>query len=183
MRKSLSQTGHLVRQFGVTLILFALGIGCMVPAATTASENRLFTAPAESRGKIDEAMRSRIIRHRLVNVDFGLLASSQEPPKNSTARGAVVILNLFEDAVFRAILDRREVRSSRSFTWFGHIDGVQDSQVTLVVEDRVVSGNVRLDRSFYQIRYAGEGTHVIYQIDPNAFPEEGKPLPVPDSGN
>jgi hypothetical protein len=183
MGKLRAEMGGQVGSFGLTGVLLAIAIGCTVPQSYAGADNRLFSLADPSRGKIDEAMRSRIIRHRFVNVDIRLLAPSQEPLKNSTAAGGVVVLNLFEDAVFRAVLNRRETRSRGSFTWFGHIEGVRDSQVTLVVEDDVLSGNIRLDRSFYQIRYAGEGTHVIYQIDPNAFPEEGKPLSVPGSGN
>ena len=37
--------------------------------------------------------------------------------------------------------------------------GAAPSQVTLVVEDSVLSGNVRVPQGSYQIRYAGNGLH------------------------
>jgi hypothetical protein len=143
----------------------------------------LFSPAAHARGTIDEAMRPRIIRYRFVNVNLRLLAPAKGRLRETPAAAAIVMLNLFEDAVFPAVPDRRESRSAGSFTWFGHIDGVESGQVTLVVDNGVISGNIRLDHSFYQIRYAGGGTHVIYQIDPNAFPDEGKPLSVPGPRN
>ena len=179
MRGPLKQIGDFVGRFGLAVIFVAIGIGCASPQSFAGAENRLFSPPVQSHGKIDEAMKSKIFRHRFVNVDLRPLLPTQEAPKSSSATGGVVVLNLFEDAVFRALLDHREDRSSDSFTWIGHVEGIENSQVTLVVENGVVSGNIRVDQGFYQVRYAGEGTHVVYQIDPDAFPAEGKPLSVP----
>jgi hypothetical protein len=183
MGKPLVQIGDLVGRCGLSVIFLAMFMGCAVPQTHAGAENRLFMPAVDGRATIDEAMRGRILRHRFVNVNLRLLARSQEAQKAPTAARGAVVLNLFDDAVFPAVLDRRESRSADSFTWLGRIDGVQSSQVTLVVDNGVISGNIRVDHSFYQIRYAGEGTHVIYQVDPNAFPDEGKPLPVPGPRN
>ena len=89
-----------------------------------------------------------------------------------------LILNLFEDAIFDTVLDRREVHSPKKFTWSGHIEGVQQSQVTLVAEDGVMVGNIRVADSFFQVRYAGADVHVVQQIDESRFPRDGEPIPV-----
>jgi hypothetical protein len=183
MREPLNQIVDFIGRFGLAAIFVAISLGCATPQSFAGAENRLFSAAAQSRGKIDEAMRSKIFRHRFVNVDLRPLLPTREAPKSSRATSGLVVLNLFEDAVFRAVLDQREHRSGDSFTWIGHVEGIENSQVTLVVEHGVVSGNIRVDQGFYQIRYAGEGTHVVYQIDPNAFPAEGKPLSAPDNRN
>jgi hypothetical protein len=73
-----------------------------------------------------------------------------------------------------------DIRSNENFTWFGHVDGVEDSLVTLVVENGVVAGDIRVHEAYYQVRYAGEGTHVVYQVDPNAFPRESPPVMSPN---
>ena len=76
------------------------------------------------------------------------------------------------------MLDRREVHSPKKFTWSGHIEGVQRSQVTLVAEDGVMVGNIRVADSFFQVRYAGADVHVVQQIDESRFPRDGEPIPV-----
>jgi hypothetical protein len=90
-----------------------------------------------------------------------------------------LLLNLFDDVTFEAILDRREVRSDKSFTLFGRVQGIENSQVTLVVEDGVLVGNIRVNDAYYQIRYGGEGIHAIYQIDPTTFPANSSPAIAP----
>jgi hypothetical protein len=76
------------------------------------------------------------------------------------------------------VLDRWEDRSTTSFNWLGHIEGIPSSQVTLVVEDGVMVGNIRVADSFFQIRYLGAGLHVVQQINESGFPPDGEPIPV-----
>jgi hypothetical protein len=76
------------------------------------------------------------------------------------------------------VLDRWEDRSTTSFNWPGHIEGIPSSQVTLVVEDGVMVGNIRVADSFFQIRYLGAGLHVVQQINESGFPPDGEPIPV-----
>jgi hypothetical protein len=40
-------------------------------------------------------------------------------------------------------------------------------------------GNINVHDAFYQIRYAGNGVHVINQIDHRTFPADSEPLGVP----
>ena len=101
------------------------------------------------------------------------------PFEERAASGQRFLLNLFDDATFRVILDRREARSDKSLTWFGRVEGIENSQVTLVVEDGVLVGNVNVQDAVYQVRYAGEGIHVVYQIDSRTFPPESEPVVVP----
>src|SRR4030067_686016 len=49
------------------------------------------------------------------------------------------------------------VNGPEGFAWIGHLDHMEYSQVTLVVEKDVLSGNITLPGSIYQIRYVGEG--------------------------
>ena len=58
------------------------------------------------------------------------------------------------------------------------LTGVERSQVTLVVEDGVIVGNVRVEDSYFQVRYVGADLHVIQQIDESRFPPDGGPIPV-----
>jgi hypothetical protein len=131
------------------------------------------------RAKIDEAMRSRIIRYRLVTVNLQMIAGAEKNNQLLSNSGNALQLNLFDDAIFSAVLDRREVLSETSVVWLGHIEGFQDSQVSLAVDGNVMVGNVSVQQSLYQVRYLGDGTHVLYQIDPTAFPPDSEPLLAP----
>jgi len=118
-----------------------------------------------------------IVRSRLVNINWDILAMTGYPPESEIVGGDVLLLNLFEDSSFTANLDHWEVRSGNNFTWIGHIEGAEDSQLTLVVEDGVLVGNIRVSGESYQVRYMGEGVHVIREIDERFFPPEGEPIP------
>ena len=98
--------------------------------------------------------------------------------QGQTARAKRIMLNLFDDAVFDVVLNRREVRSDRSFTWMGYIEGAQGSQVTVAVEDDVVIANIRVADSSFQVRYHAPGVHVIRQVDESRLPPDGEPIPV-----
>src|SRR5262245_4248785 len=152
-----------------------LGIGCATHHNNVEEKQSLFSE-ASYQGAIDEAMRSRIIRYRFVAVNLDLITGQ----KRSNQYSSTLQLNLFDDAIFTAILDRRDGRSETSIVWFGHIEGIEDSQVTLAVESGIIAGNVRIQQTFYQVRYVGEGTHVLYQINPAVFPPDSKPLAVPN---
>ena len=98
--------------------------------------------------------------------------------QNQTARANRIVLNLFDDVTLNTVLDRWEDRSTASFNWVGHIQDVPRSQVTLVVEDGVMVGNIRVADSYFQIRYVGAGLHVVQQISESGFPPDGEPIPV-----
>ena len=46
--------------------------------------------------------------------------------------GVRLDLNLFEDANIAAVLDRRETRAGKRFTWFGYVEGDAHSEVTFI---------------------------------------------------
>ena len=46
------------------------------------------------------------------------------------------------------------------------------SQVTLIVEDGVLVGNLRVPGGSYEVRYLANGLHAVYQINPAAFPPD-----------
>ncbi len=86
-------------------------------------------------------------------------------------------LNLFDDVILTAILDRKEDNKPHGYTWFAHIDGQQNSHATLVVGGGQIAANITLASAAYQVRYAGENNlHWIFQIDQSAFPPEDEPV-------
>jgi hypothetical protein len=109
-------------------------------------------------------------RTRLVSVDFQMLASSTV--------GETLVLNLFPDVAFEAVITNIEP-SGDGYTWIGHLDGVALSQVVLVEGGGQMAANISMPGAFYQVRYAGGGVHAIYQIDQSAYPPELEPKQVP----
>ena len=126
----------------------------------------------------DAAIDPTIIRSRLVEIDWGLINSTRRGAQARVGQEAGMLLNFFQDIVLNAISDRSEDRSQENFTWHGHIDGAPDSQVILVALDGVLVGNIRAVGRYFQIRYIGNGVHVVREIDELSFPPDGEPIPI-----
>ena len=114
-----------------------------------------------------------IIRSRFIKVNFDHLGKSLLPEAADP-----VSLNLFEDAFFVARTNRVERRSETRFSWFGHIEGEENSQVILVVEDGILAGNITLYGHIYHVRFIGDGVHAVQEIDQSGFPDEAPPIPI-----
>ena len=172
-----------IKYFGTLCTALTAGLmlvitpGCTAFSTQEETKRELFSAAAKPvNAKV--ATGPTVLRARFVSINFGLLTIPTKPSKRQATTTALR-LNLFEDTTFNAVLDRIETRSKGSFTWFGHVKGTGASQVTLVVEKGVMAGNIRVPGLFYQVRYAGTKTHVIYQINALAFPPDSVPLEVP----
>jgi len=119
-----------------------------------------------------------VVRSRLVKIDREILAAAEDNSGRKIISGDVLLLNLFEGKSVTAHLYHGQVSSEDHIIWTGHVDGDETSQVTLVVQDDVVVGNIRVSGEFYQLRYVGNGVHVIHEIDEGMFPPAGEPIPV-----
>ena len=109
-----------------------------------------------------------IIRSRPVWIDMSQLTEF-EPGANQ-----VLFLNLFDDVAAAAIVERIEVRSPQSFTLFGRLEDQPRSSFILVTEQEVIVANIRSPQDgTYQIRYLGNGVHVVHEIDQSAYPACG----------
>jgi len=119
-----------------------------------------------------------IVRSRLVNIAWDILTVAEDSSRSKIISSDVLLLNLFEDRSITAKFDNGQARSENHFIWNGHIEGIEESQVTIVVQDDVMVGNIRASGESYQVRYMGEGVHVIREIDERFFPSEGEPISV-----
>ncbi len=77
-------------------------------------------------------------------------------------------LNLFDDTHIKVVKDRLRQNRKNQFTWKGHIDGVNQSEVVLVMNPRTkrMSGTVNTPDRCFHIRPDGRGEHVVQEIDP-----------------
>jgi hypothetical protein len=163
-----------VRFLGL-VVLSAILLGPGVFAAP--ADRGLFSEVAAADG-LDWADDPTAIRSRLVAVDFSLVGAPDAFGDTRSGVSDTLTLNFFPDAVFAAVLDRVDIDPAEGFSWIGHLEGVELSQVALVVKDGVMVGNVTAPGVFYRVRYAGDGAHVIHQVDWTAFPPEAEPITV-----
>ena len=126
-------------------------------------------------GNVDDPT---VIRQRTANVNFKSLLNENIPPETALNAADSIILNLFEDVRLTAVLDRLDATLPEFYSWIGHIAGMAQSKVILVVGDGLIKGSVTMPDAFYKISHIGNDTHVIYEIDQTRFPPESDPIPV-----
>ncbi len=171
-------TLRLLTTAAIITVLFAVVPSIIASPANDEPGPNLFIDAAVE-GGLDRRGDPTIIRTRLVDINFDLLGGAYAAPqRDSSAASDLVRLNLFNNVVFTAVLDRRQPNQIGGYSWIGHLQGVAHSQVILVVKDGITSGAITLPGALYQVRYAGNGVHAIYQIDPSDFPPEAQPIPV-----
>ena len=165
---------YILAIFVILITSLTSGCGGQRPSVETSlPPNSLFITTEQ---KIDDpGLDPKIIRARLVEVNFELIGGSH-PDENDFNPGDTLTLNLFEDVVFVAVLEKVEEVIPGSYTWTGSLLDVDNGRATLAFSDQVLSGDITVPDLLYRIRYVGDGLHAIYEIDPSAFPPEAEPL-------
>ena len=125
------------------------------------------------------------LRSRAVDIDFRQLAEARAagawadaPAGNVEA--VDITLNLFDDVVLPAVVERSAATASRSgYVVSGRLDGIDRGTWRLFVYDGSVTGAVRTPTETFRIRTV-DGVHVISQIDTSALPRFGdRAVPAP----
>jgi len=102
-----------------------------------------------------------------VSVDFERLATLKEP-------GASMRLDLFNDATIVAVVDRVVTRSPQRYSLLGHLAGGRAGTFALAVYHGVLVADIHIPGSAtFQVRYLGDGVHVVEDVDGTAFPPCG----------
>lgn len=164
----------------LAMLLSALGANAVTALDAVSEIHGLFSASGVP-GNLEFTNGPTVTRYRYVDVDLGALILEDGSPR-CVEPGYTLVLNLFEDTVYTAVLDRVEFNPGGDFTWLGHLKNVPRSQVILVVGDGAVAGNITMPSGFFQVRYAGNGVHAVCEIDQSAFPPELPPVAVPLAG-
>jgi hypothetical protein len=118
--------------------------------------------PPSSSGRRDAVVK----RSRFVEID---LTALQKPSSR---------LDLFPGGppgAVTVVWSRVEQPSAENQAWVGHPDGAeQTGTITLVVNraERVVAATIHLAGGLYRIRYAGNGVHVIEELESRNFPKD-----------
>ncbi len=106
------------------------------------------------------------LRSRSVRVDVAQLDGVRE----LVSRGAPgsLTLNLFEDAVHSAVIERTAPAFSGGYTLSGPIVDAEMGSVVLVVNGGVVAGSVWTPEGTWEVHPAGSGMHIIEEVVPMA---------------
>ena len=104
---------------------------------------------------------------RLVLVDYDRLA--QAFAVASAGDRPMLTLNLLTDLVFTAVVDHTAL-TSVGYSLSGHLDGVPEGTMMLVVNGEIVVGRVRTPTATYVIHSTGGGVHAIQRSDPSPLP-------------
>ncbi len=135
------------------------------PPAVLAQRRPIFidsAVPGEP-DRADEAVtRSRFVRVSSRNLREG-------------AEAAVLDLNLFPDRALRARIERIDALRTHT-VYFGRLEGRDEGEALLVVQNGIVAGTIRGGGKLFQIRFAGGGIHEVQEIDPLLLPSEDEPL-------
>jgi hypothetical protein len=115
----------------------------------------------------DQSNNPTVMRSRPVTIRFDALTDASAADAETVPRSTLV-LNLFDDASYTAVLDRIDP-AAEGFIWVGHIPGVDLSTVTLALVDTVMAGSVVMPGAVYAIRNSGGAVHEVSQIDQSKF--------------
>ena len=174
----------------------ALPAWCLTVLATVnvvaAQTEGLFSATASTVARdnpqwwTDAAVDSgpRTLRSRLVRIELGQLDALRATAAGRNAHAqATLTLNLFDDTVFRASVERSTATRS-GYVLTGRLDDAPFGTMALAVNGPVVAGTVRTVAATWRIRSVGAGLHVIRQVDLSTLLPEGEPLvrPAPGAG-
>ena len=152
------------------LLLFSVVVPSAQPAETRPPA--LFVAAPAG---LDVDSNAMILRQRFVRPDRELLTNARVNAVRSEAAPSLLRLNLFEDAVFDAVI-RDTGPTSTGFWLAGHLVGDEFSDFTLVVNGRVVVGTMRTPGAVYRIATGGDDHVAIRQVDPTTILREAPPV-------
>ncbi len=102
-----------------------------------------------------------VIRQRPVEISI----------EDFSEENSILHLNLFLDVEFVAVLDHIEEDALGNHAWIGTIEGIDNSSVSLVMNNGKLSGSINLQDVCYHIRHINNQLHVIREIDVAALEE------------
>ena len=166
------------RELALAVAVVVLILGSSAVAAPEGEQaSKVLFSEFGLQNTVDRAGDLGVVRSRTVHPSLELLLDADGTPLDLEA-GSTLTLNLFDDLVMTANLDRVEPSYGGGFTWVGQVQGEPFSAVTLVVNEGLMAGTVTSPHGLFRISYAGDGVHAVREIDPAAFPPEAGPIPV-----
>lgn len=136
-------------------------------AATAAQCTKGLFTEATRAGEVDLSGARGLVRLRHVEIDLAGF-------RKAAAAGEPLTLNLFPDVCLEGHPAEVNLDGAGGVIWTGHIQGEPDGVVTTLVAaaDVLVGSIVAAGPKSFQIAYAGNGVHVVLQINPAVFPPD-----------
>lgn len=157
-------------------LFLALAMLVIVVGTTRGADNpeRLFS-PAETPegGPADDG--GSALRRRTVTVDMALLGAAAG---QGEVEGKAIQLDLFGGATVTADPERVESHAAGQIIWQGQVQGQALNTVTIVARDGVAAGSIWSDGHLYRLTYAGDGVHVLEELDGAEPVAEHPPIAV-----
>jgi hypothetical protein len=123
------------------------------------------------RGSVDLPSSRTIRRLRRVEVDFDRVFPGGQS-RSAAHTADRLTLNVFPDVCLIVDRERAIDLGQGKVQWDGRVQGPSSGRATLVIDDRLMVGAIRLDREIFEIRYLGDGVHAVMDIDQSAFPRD-----------
>ena len=109
------------------------------------------------------------IRRRQVTIDLDTLAMARAAARDPAGGPAKLTLNLFDDAILTAVVDRT-APTSTGYSLSGRIENMEHGTMTLVVNGTVVVGAVHTPSGTYRISGGAANPYEISQVDESKLP-------------
>jgi peptidyl-Asp metalloendopeptidase len=118
-------------------------------------------------------------RHRTLGLNPAALETMKLTSKESKRD---ISLDLFDAGTRTLELDEPEVHRNKAKVWRGRLHGEQDSDVTLAVRGKKMSGVIVSGHRLYKIEPTEDNRHRLVEVDEDTMPPDHHPLVVPDDG-
>ena len=152
--------------WSVTLVVLLVAVTVVRVDTQTVSDRlgRLFAATNAPTAQLTSRPDAAVLRERLVRLDHDVLAAARRNAGRADVPPAVLRLDLFNDVVLHAIVERTGPTSA-GYWLSGRIEEWAVGSITLVANDDVIAGTVRAPSGTYTILSVGDGVHAIRQLD------------------
>ena len=153
-----------MRRILLSLAILGLSASSLFAQQTT----RLFL-PTERPGLVTPEPDRAVLRSRRIRID---LLTLQDSTKNQK-----ILLPLFQGQSVVLVRERQETPRPKTLLWYGAVDGQPGSSAILSSVADALAGDIvtrdgRGRFRFYQIRFLGDGVHVLNEIDQRLLPPE-----------
>ena len=148
-------------------IALSLALLCLSAPGVFAQDTRPLWAPTDRQGRVKPDPDPAVLRQQRVVIDL----SAYRSPQNQK-----LAVPLFGHDVVVIVRDRQEAPRPNTLLWYGRVDGQPGSSAILSnVGDALAADIMTRDHGhfrFYQVRFLGDGVHVLSEINQSLLPPE-----------
>jgi hypothetical protein len=155
-------------------------LGVHVPPPQATAQAGLFSDAAGRQPAAPRTPDYSVVRTRYVTVNLGLIDGTPRASGSRGGLGDTLTLNLFDSEALlfpavnvTAVRDRVEPSSTgQGYVWVGYAQGsnLATGLITIAVHNDVMVADIRAGSSFFRVRHAGDGVHVVQEINERALP-------------